>query len=111
LHLTLCQRFALAVLRGDPIDVDAFFAEGMWPPVRDAANEAAWQQAVTELLAVNHALAECVAGLSEADLERDLGVVGMKGFAYIEGQLAHNSHHLCEIVTIRHVQGLWLEES
>jgi hypothetical protein len=99
------------VLRGDPIDVNSFFAEGMWPPVREPASEAAWQQAVAELLAVNHALAECVAGLSDADLEGELPPTGMNGHQFIQGQLNHNSYHLGEIVTTRHMQGLWLEKT
>jgi hypothetical protein len=111
LHLTICQRFALAVLRGDPVDVNAFFPEGAWPTVRDPADEAAWQKAQKELLAVNHELAECVAGLSEADLEKELAPIGMKSYQYIQGHVAHNSNHLCEIVDIRHMQGLWLEKT
>lgn len=111
LHLCLCQRFALAILWGDPIDVDTFFAEGVWPPVHDPEDEAAWQQAKAEALAANHALVECVAGLSEADLEKELAPVGMKGYEYVQGQLAHNSNHLSEIVTTRHMQGMWLEKT
>jgi hypothetical protein len=111
LHLSICQRFALAVLGGDPIDMKTFFAEGAWPPVGDPDDEAAWQQAKAGLLAANHALAACVATLSEADLEKDLAPVGMKAYQYIQGHLAHNSNHLCEIVTIRHMQELWLEKT
>jgi hypothetical protein len=111
LHLSLCQRFALAVLRGDAVDVNEFFAAGAWPPVSDPGDEAAWQQAKADVLAVNHALAECVAGLSDADLENELAPIGMKAYPYIQGQLAHNSNHLCEMVDIRHMQGLWLEKT
>jgi len=111
LHLSLCQRFALAVLRGDAVDVNEYFAAGAWPPVRDPGDEAAWQQAKAEVLAANHALAECVAGLSAEDLEKELAPVGMKAYQYVQGQLAHNSNHLCEMVDIRHMQGLWLEKT
>ncbi len=111
LHLSICQRFALAVLRGDPVDVKTFFAEGAWPPVGEPGDEAAWQQAKAGLLAANHALAECVARLSDPDLEKELAPVGMKGYQYVQGHLAHNSNHLSEIVAIRHMQGLWLEKA
>ena len=111
LHLTLCQRFELAVLRGDPVDGDEFFAEGTWPPVRDPQDEAAWQKAKTDLLAANHALAGCVAGLASEALKQELPAVKLKGYQYIQGQLAHNSNHLCEIVDIRHMQGLWLQKT
>jgi hypothetical protein len=109
LHLTVCQQFALAVLRDDALDVNTFFVDGVWPLVRDPQDAAAWQKAKADLLAVNHALAECVAGLSAEALRKELPYVEMKCFQYIQGQLAHNSNHLCEIVAIRHMQGLWLE--
>ena len=111
LHLSLCQRFALTVLRGDPVDVNEIFAAGVWPPVHDPEDEVAWQQAKADVLAANHALAECVAGLSEADLEKELAPIGIKAYPYIQGHLAHNSNHLCEIVSIRHMQELWLEKT
>ena len=63
------------------------------------------------MLATNHALAECVAGHSDAELEKGLAPVGMKAHQYIQGHLAHNSNHLCEIVATRHMQGLWLEKT
>jgi hypothetical protein len=86
LHLTICQQFAAAVLRRETIDVNAF-------------------------LAANHALAICVAGLPDEVLEQPLPYVEMKGYQYIQGHLAHNSNHLCEMVDIRHMQGLWLEKT
>ncbi len=112
LHLNICQRFALAVLCGDPVEINTFFSEGIWPPVHNPEDEAAWQQARADVLAANQALAEYVAGLSDADLEKELiPVGGMKAYQYIQGHLAHNSNHLCEIVDIRHMQGLWLEKT
>jgi len=111
LHLTICQQFALAVLRGDAVNANTFFAEGVWPPVLNPQDEAAWQKAKIGLLATNHALAQCITGLSCEDLERELPPVGMKGYQYIQGHLAHNSNHLCEIVSIRHMLGLWLEKT
>jgi hypothetical protein len=110
LHLTLCQQFALALLRGENVDVGTFFASGAWPAIADPGDEAAWEEAKTNLLAVNHALADCVAGLPEEALDRELPIVGMPTGQYILGQIAHNSNHLNEIVSIRHMQELWLEK-
>jgi hypothetical protein len=110
-HLTICQQFALAVLRGDLVDANIFFAEGAWPPVGEPQVEAAWQKAKNDLLGANHALAEFMTGLSCEALEEELPLVGMKGYQFMLGQLAHNSNHLCEIVSIRHMLGLWLEKT
>jgi hypothetical protein len=111
LHFTLCQQFALAVLRGEAVEASAFFPEGAWPPVHDPQDAEAWQKAKAGLLAMNHSLAEYVAGLSEVALEHELPAVKMKGYQYILGNLAHNSNHLNEIVSIRHMQGFWLEKT
>jgi hypothetical protein len=111
LHLTLCQRFALAVLRGENVEMGAFFPEGAWPPVHDPLDADAWEQAKDDLLTVNHSLAECVAGLSTEFLELELSPVRMKGYQYILSTMAHNSNHINEIVTIRHMQGFWLEKT
>ena len=111
LHLTICQQFALAVLRGEAVEAGTFFAEGAWPLVPDPQDAAAWQKAKADLLAVNQALAECVAGLAPEALEQELPTVGMQAHQYILGHLAHNSNHINEIVSIRHMQGFWLEKT
>ena len=111
LHISKCQRFALAVLRGEAVEAGTFFAEGAWPPVPDPQDAEAWQKAKADLLAVNQALAECVAGLAPEALEQELPAAGMQAHQYILGHLAHNSNHINEIVSIRHMQGFWLEKT
>lgn len=111
LHLILCQRYALNLLRGNRIDPAEFFAEGAWPPVKQPESEAAWQRAKEDLLAVNQALAECVAEIPNAALEEEVAPGQFKRYQYIQGHLAHNSYHLCEIVSTRHMLGLWLEKT
>ena len=111
LHLTLCQRFALAVLRGEPVEAGTFFAQGAWPPVPDPQDAEAWQKAKAGLLAANQALSDCVGGLAPEALEQDIPAAGMKAHQYILGHLAHNSNHINEIVSIRHMQGFWLEKT
>lgn len=110
LHLTICQQFAAAVLRGEQVTPDTFFCDGGWPPVRELT-ESAWEEAKAGVLAANHALAAAVADLPAGALDDELPQVGMLAYAYIQGHLAHNSNHLNEIVEIRHMQGLWLEKT
>ena len=111
LHLTVCQRFARAVLCSDAGDMSIYFPEGTWPPVHHPDDESTWEQAKADVLSVNHALAACVASLTDTELGNELTPIGMKAYQYIQGHLAHNSNHLCEIVTTRHLQGLWLEKT
>jgi hypothetical protein len=111
LHLKLCQRYALCLLRGERVDAASFFSEGAWPAIHQAGSVEAWEQAKTELLAVNRALSECAAALPAAVLEDEIAPGQFKRYQYIQGQLAHNSYHLGEIVSIRHMLGLWLEKT
>jgi hypothetical protein len=110
LHLTLCQRFAKAVISGEPADPAVFFSEGVWPAIREPGSEAAWQQAKAGLLAANRALAECAAAVPDERLD-DPATGGFKRYQYLQGHLAHNSYHMGEIVSIRHMLGLWLENT
>jgi uncharacterized damage-inducible protein DinB len=111
LHLTLCQRYALTLLGGEAVEASEFFVEGAWPAVPQPVSEAAWQQAKEELMAINRALSACVTSLSTEALEELVAPGQFKGYQYIQGQMAHNSYHLCEIVNIRHMLGLWLEKA
>jgi hypothetical protein len=110
LHLIICQRFAAVLLRGEPVDAATFFAEGAWPPLRDSS-AMAWEEAKTAVLEANRDLAAAVSACSPEALDAALPVVGMQAYDYIQGHLAHNSHHLNEMISIRHMLGLWLEKT
>lgn len=56
-------------------------------------------------------LAESVAGLSVEALEQELALVLMKNYQYIQDHIAYKSTYLSEIITISHMQGLWLEKT
>ena len=111
LHLTLCQRYALCLVCGEKVDAAAFFSEGAWPAVLHPESEEDWQCAKTELLEVNQALAQVASRLLPADLEMEIAPGQFKRYQYIQGHLAHNSYHLGEIISIRHMLGLWLENT
>jgi hypothetical protein len=111
LHLTLCQRYALCLLRGETVDAAAFFSEGAWPAVQRPESEEDWQRAKAELLEVNQALAHIASTVPPGDLEEQIMPGMFKRYQYIQGHIAHNSYHLGEIVSIRHMLGLWLEKT
>ncbi len=83
--------------------------------MKDVHDEAAWQKAKADVLAGNHAVAEYIAHMLDDALGRsytDLPIFGeMKAYKCIQEYLAHNSNHFNEIVSVRHMQGLWLEET
>ena len=111
-HLSLALEHTLILLRGEPYDLNAWIADGAWPPVPQAADEEAWQEAKADLLALNHEVAQCVARLDDAQLHQIVfAPMGMKAYQFIQVQIAHNSNHLNEMVTIRHMQGLWVDKT
>lgn len=111
LHLIVCQRYALALLGGENPDPSVYFAAGAWPPLPNPADETAWEQAKADLMAINRALASCAGSLPEGSLEVEVGPGQFKRYQYLQGHIAHNSYHLCEMITTRHMLGLWLEKT
>ncbi|HEV8192840.1 MAG TPA: DinB family protein [Ktedonobacterales bacterium] len=110
-HVRFWQEAALRQLQGQEVDYPALGSEdgSGWPPAGEPGDEAAWHAARARALEANAALATYVAGLTEADLDTSLG----EGEAWntrrhlVYSMLAHNSYHTCEIISIRHMQGLW----
>jgi hypothetical protein len=110
-HVRFCQEVALRRLRGLPVDRAALGAEDDWPPVGEPADEDAWQTARERALAVNRELAETVAGLSGEELAQPFAAGRAARYQLVQGLIAHSGYHACEIISIRHMQGLWLERT
>lgn len=109
-HLWFWNEVPLRMLRGQPVepaDLGASDWQG-WPPIGEPADEAAWQAARERALAANAGFAAAVAELSPETLAANLAGWG-PAWAIVQGMFAHNSYHLGEIVTLRHLQGLWVE--
>jgi hypothetical protein len=109
-HLWFWNEVPLRMLRGEkvePADLGAADWQG-WPPAGDPADEAAWQAARERAIAANAAFAAAAAELSPESLAGDLAGWG-PAWAIVQGMLAHNAYHIGELVTLRHTQGLWVE--
>jgi len=109
-HLWFWNEVPLRMIRGEQVEPHVLGASDWqgWPPAGDPADEAAWEAARQRALAANAAFAAAVAELSPEALAADLAGWG-PAWAIIQGMFAHNSYHLGEIVTLRHLQGLWVE--
>jgi hypothetical protein len=110
-HVWFWQEHLLRLLHNQPANHELLGApDGSgWPPAGDPADEAAWQATRKRALEGNATLAAAVARLSEAELLEELKA--WKSFKHraIQSIITHNSYHTCEIITVRHLQGLWLE--
>ncbi len=110
-HVWFWQQFALPLLRGLPEDQQTLRREEDWAPIADPADEKAWQAACRRAVEVNAELAAYVAGLTDEELDLPYAPDKARRRQVIQGLMAHNSYHTCEIISVRHMQGLWLEET
>jgi hypothetical protein len=109
-HLWFWNEVPARMLRGEPVEPDELGAADWqgWPPIGDPADEQAWQAARARALAAHAVFAATVGELSPETLAADFAGWGPT-WAIIQGMFAHNSYHIGEIVTLRHLQGLWVE--
>lgn len=49
-----------------------------------------------------------VAGLTDGDLAAAIEEGRASRYQVVQGPIAHNSYHTYEIISVRHMQGLWL---
>jgi uncharacterized damage-inducible protein DinB len=109
-HVWFCQVSVLLRLQDKPVDRAEMGAETDWPPVGDPMDEAVWQAACRRALETNQELAKCVAELNAKGLNAPVEPGRVERWKLIQGVIAHNSYHACEIISIRHMQGQWLKD-
>lgn len=111
-HVWFWNEAPYRMLSGQPVTPEELGAPdwGGWAPIGDPHDEAAWQAARERAMAANTAFAAHVATLSNTDMEREIPHWGPI-HSIVNGMLAHNSYHTCEIISVRHMQGLWLERT
>ena len=110
-HVRFWQDSVRLRLEGAPVERATLGAEDGWPPVGDGQSEDAWVAARSAALQSNETLAGCVACLDEASLGEPYQEGRALRSQLIHGIIGHNCYHACEIISIRHMLGLWLERT
>ncbi len=110
-HVTKCSQFALSRLRGEPVNFDGIDEAYWWPAPGDPNDERAWQEARECALATNKKIAEFIATLDDETIARSVAGDQATGYQIVHGLIGHNGYHACEVISIRHMQGLWLERT
>lgn len=108
-HVWFWNELPLRRLRGEKVKPADLGAEdwGGWVPAGDPSDDAAWIAARERALAANAAFAAAVAELTPEQLAAELPGSGPI-HAMVQSIIAHNAYHTGEIITIRHIQGLWV---
>ncbi len=113
-HLTLVQDGFNSAFRGELTEpAAAVTTQGespFWPPLPEEINDANWQAARQGAINSNRRLAATIAALSDEQLKTPIpNLYGATPEQMIPVILAQNSYHTGEIITIRHMQGLWVD--
>ena len=110
-HLRFWQDFTLKRLQGASTRREVLDGHHGWPPVPDKPIQAEWEASQMQMLTANQDLASFVKTLSDEVLHQPVAEGRPTPFQVIQGIIAHNSYHTCEVISIRHMLGLWLERT
>jgi len=110
-HIGCWHDIVLKRLRGVPMDASIFSGGQGFQQPNNPADERAWQAACERALNLNRELAAQIAGMSDAELDRPIETWSDTRREAVIGLIAHNSYHICEIISMRHMQGYWIEKT
>ena len=98
LHTAAWKRAVVRRLNGEVVDLDG---EEDWPPQPEQPTKAQWDAALADLDAAHDALAQRVAQLSAADLNRPLPGRGVSAYATIHGVIQHDLYHAGQVAILK----------
>jgi uncharacterized damage-inducible protein DinB len=110
-HVRFWQDFKLKRLQGFSIRQEVLDSHHGWPPIPEKPDQADWEASQAQMLKANQDLAVYIKSLSDDALHRPVSEGQPTPYQVIQGIIAHNSYHACEVISIRHMLGLWLEKT
>ncbi len=110
-HVRFWQEFMLLRLQGQPPDREALGGKNGWPPVPRDHLPSDWAADQKRMLAANQNLADFINTMDDDRLNQPVATGKPSPYQVIQGVIAHNSYHTCEVISIRHMLGLWLERT
>jgi uncharacterized damage-inducible protein DinB len=75
----------------------------------ETADDAVWLNLRTRTIELNTQLAAATAALNDEQLHTPMRIWKQTPYEAVSGIVAHNCYHICEIISLRHMQGLWVE--
>jgi len=108
-HLIYWNEIMTLRLAGQQVDRKNLPNSDGWPKPAFPPTEEAWKRDCERLLGMNKNLVSFVSRQIDETLSERMSPGQPKRWQAIQGVIAHNSYHTCEIISIRHMQGLWLE--
>jgi uncharacterized damage-inducible protein DinB len=111
-HMAYWQEYFLMLMRDGMVNkAQLGDEEKVWKENVHSGDETAWQNAIKKVIDVNMQLVEYVESLPDEMLGQPLSEGKVQRHMHFHGVIAHNAYHICEIITIRHMNGYWLEKT
>jgi uncharacterized damage-inducible protein DinB len=110
-HLRFWQEFMLLRLQKQTVDRQALGDKNGWSAVPQDHLQDTWEKAKERMLSANKELADFIDRMDDDTLNQPISPGKPSPYKVIQAIIAHNSYHTCEIISIRHMLGLWLERT
>ena len=110
MHMSYWQEYMLRRLQGETVNDLQSDPRRNWECELDAWDEHTWETVRERLSSTNRKLAGLVMKFNEQELQSPYREGRAKRYQLIHGIIAHNCYHTNEIITIRHMLGLWLDQ-
>jgi uncharacterized damage-inducible protein DinB len=110
-HMSYWQMFTLHRLRGESVEHLEDDPSRNWSNVYRPFDDREWQASCERLVSSNKELAETVYQYTDDEMDMPYMEGRPKRYQVIQGIIAHNCYHTNEVITTRHMLGLWLERT
>jgi hypothetical protein len=110
-HVACCTETVVCHFEGREQDRSAPGMSEDWPVITNTESEEDWLADQARALAINQKLAACVASMDDEELDSPIFPGKAERWKAIQGVIAHNGYHACEIISVRHMLGYWLERT
>jgi hypothetical protein len=108
-HVGYWIEFSLLVLQDSDSKPTTLGGEaGGWYAPEHATDDE-WFALRTRTIELNTQLTEATAALNAEQLHIPTRLWKQTPFEIVESMIAHNSYHTCEVISLRHLQGLWVK--
>ncbi len=109
-HTAYWIEFTLLIMQGSeaqPTTPAGSKNDGWSQP--EQATDAEWEALRQGTIQLNDQLAEATVALSDEQLHMPIGPWKQTPYQMVQSIMAHNSYHVCEVISLRHMQDLWVQ--
>ncbi|MEM7117626.1 MAG: DinB family protein [Chloroflexota bacterium] len=111
-HMAFWMDYTRAALMNEDVELSAWGMDEIgngWPPL-GTITDTAWQAARERAIEICGSFAAVIRTLEPTRLEQPHErLLGGTPYQAIQAMYGHNCYHTAELLTVRHMQGLWVD--